>query len=76
MANGYSKVKLMEALSALSIATEMGVFTQPEKKEVLEAIKAHRLSPTVAGMLDGRHGYCNEYGQLDIILDFFTQEGG
>ena len=76
MANGYSKVKLMNALEALSIAAQMGVFTQPEKMEVLEAIKAHRLSPTVARMLEGRHGYCNEFGQLDTILDFFNHEKG
>ena len=76
MANGYSKEKLVKALDALSIAAEMGVFTQPEKKAVLEAIKAHRLSPGVSGMLSGRHGFCNECGQLDIIQDFFTQEGG
>jgi len=76
MAKGNEKIRLMNALQALSMAADLGVFTQQEKAMVLNAITTQSLSADVRSMIISREGFSHENGQIRRILDYFIGKGG
>lgn len=67
----YDKNKLLEALEAVRIATVKGIFSESERRKVVEDLGSYKLSNEVRSMCVQRKGILHECGELREILDFF-----
>ena len=67
----YAKAQLLAALEAVRIATVKGVFTEGERRMVVEDLISNSLSERVGSMLESRKGIQNECGELETIKEFF-----
>lgn len=67
----YDKNKLLEALEAVRIATVKGIFSESERRKVVEDLGSYNLSDEVRAMCVQRKGILHESGELADILGFF-----